>query len=101
MAFNLDKGKKNAKDINEILSDINRKQEASLKIEKERLKIEKDNFILITGPVGSGKSTLAGKICFTQAMNEINFIKYHPFTSANKTCAIYGAVVYFYHQIIP
>ena len=42
MAFNLDKGKKNAKDINEILSDINRKQEASLKIEKERLRIEKD-----------------------------------------------------------
>ncbi len=42
MAFNLDKGKKNAKDINEILSDINQKQEASLKIEKERLRIEKE-----------------------------------------------------------
>ena len=42
MAFNLDKGKKNAKDINDILSDINQKQAASLKIEKERLKIEKD-----------------------------------------------------------
>ena len=42
MAFNLDKGKQNAKDINSILSDINQKQEASLKIERERLKIEKE-----------------------------------------------------------
>ena len=31
MAFNLDKGKQNAKDINSILSDINQKQEAGYK----------------------------------------------------------------------
>ena len=42
MAFNLDKGKQNAKDINSILSDINQKQEASLKVEKELLRIEKE-----------------------------------------------------------
>lgn len=43
---------------------------------KERLKIEKDDFILITGTIGSGKSTLVGKICFNKATEEINFIKY-------------------------
>lgn len=43
---------------------------------KERLKIEKDDFILVTGTIGGGKSTFVGKICFNKAMREINFIKY-------------------------
>lgn len=43
---------------------------------KERLIIEKDVFILISGTTGSGKSTLAGKINFRHALNEVNFIKY-------------------------
>jgi len=40
----------------------------------ERLKIEKDCFILITGDTGSGKSHFAGNLCLKHAAKEPNFI---------------------------
>lgn len=40
----------------------------------ERLKLQKDAFILITGKTGNGKSTIAGKINFRFAELEDNFI---------------------------
>ena len=40
----------------------------------ERLKIEKDAFILITGDTGSGKSHFTGTLCFKHADKEDNFI---------------------------
>ena len=40
----------------------------------ERLKIEKDCFILITGDTGSGKSHFTGNLCFKHAKKEDNFI---------------------------
>lgn len=40
----------------------------------QRLKIEKDVLVLITGDTGSGKSHFAGTLCFKHAMKEANFI---------------------------
>jgi len=40
----------------------------------ERLRQEKDCFILITGDTGSGKSHFAGNLCFKHARKEKNFI---------------------------
>src|SRR5690606_30948561 len=40
----------------------------------ERLKLEKDVMILVTGDTGSGKSHFVGNLCFKQAENEPNFI---------------------------
>jgi len=41
----------------------------------ERLRIEKDVFILITGDTGSGKSHLTGNFCLKYLSKEENFIK--------------------------
>ena len=41
---------------------------------KERQKIEKDVFVLITGDTGVGKSSLIANICYKHALNEDNFI---------------------------
>ena len=40
----------------------------------DRLRIEKDAFVLITGDTGSGKSHFTGNICLKKAKNEDNFI---------------------------
>lgn len=40
----------------------------------ERLKIEKDAFVLITGDTGSGKSNLAGTLCFKHGEKEDNLV---------------------------
>lgn len=40
----------------------------------ERLKEEKDDFILITGDTGSGKSHFVGGVCFKHARKEKNFV---------------------------
>lgn len=40
----------------------------------ERLKIEKDVMVLVTGDTGSGKSHFTGTMCFKHAMIEDNFI---------------------------
>ena len=40
----------------------------------ERLKIEKDAMVLVTGDTGSGKSHFTGTFCFKFAMKEDNFI---------------------------
>lgn len=40
----------------------------------ERLKIEKDVMVLITGDTGSGKSHFTGTFCFKHALKEDNFI---------------------------
>ena len=40
----------------------------------DRLKIEKDVFVLITGDTGSGKSHFTGNICFKKGGEEDNFI---------------------------
>lgn len=40
----------------------------------ERLKIQKDVLILVTGDTGSGKSHLTGNFCLKHARNEPNFI---------------------------
>ncbi len=40
----------------------------------ERLKVEKDCFILITGDTGSGKSHFAGTMAFRHGLNQDNFI---------------------------
>lgn len=40
----------------------------------ERLKVEKDCFVLITGDTGSGKSHFTGMFCFKHAEKEPNFI---------------------------
>lgn len=40
----------------------------------ERLKIKKDNLILVTGDTGTGKSTCIGNLCFKKAAREPNFI---------------------------
>ena len=40
----------------------------------DRLKIEKDCFILITGDTGSGKSHFTGTFCFKHAAKEPNFV---------------------------
>lgn len=40
----------------------------------ERLKIEKDVMVLVTGDTGSGKSHLTGTFCFKHAMKEDNFV---------------------------
>lgn len=42
---------------------------------KERLKLDKDAMILITGATGSGKSHLTGQFCLGYFMDEVNFIK--------------------------
>lgn len=39
-----------------------------------RLKIEKDVMVLITGDTGSGKSHFTGTLCFKHAMKEDNFV---------------------------
>ena len=41
---------------------------------KERLKLRRDVFILITGKTGNGKSTVVGKLNFRHAEKELNFI---------------------------
>ena len=40
----------------------------------DRLKIEKDVFILVTGDTGSGKSHFVGNMCFKKGMQTDNFI---------------------------
>lgn len=40
----------------------------------ERLKIEKDAFVLITGDTGAGKSHFVGTFCFKHAIKEPNFV---------------------------
>lgn len=42
---------------------------------KERLKLDKDCMILVTGATGSGKSHLTGQFCLNYFIDEINFIK--------------------------
>jgi hypothetical protein len=41
---------------------------------KKRLRIEKDNLIIVTGDTGTGKSSLVGNICFKKASIEPNFV---------------------------
>ncbi len=49
-------------------------QEALWKALLERLKVEKDCLVLVTGDTGSGKSHFTGKFCLKHARNEDNFI---------------------------
>lgn len=49
-------------------------QSAFWKALTERLKIEKDAMILVTGDTGSGKSHFAGTMCFKYAEKEDNFV---------------------------